>query len=983
MKRKVVITILLIAMIFMPKMVFATNTYDRLHFIKDASFGGDAIVIESNGHFGLIDTMNPGDSSEFKDIAPNWNDSVDNGTKVYNYVYGLMSSSSRKKLDFLILSHNHSDHIGGVSEIKDLIDDKTVVFYKEDIMPVNDVQDTGNESYHNHDYYLAAMQVLNNKNAVLVNTATASTLSNLCSDCFVDSIQKGTSSTPSYQTNLKDYLSFDFGDFSIDLYNLYTLSNHMENLNSIVTLVTHKTSNKRAMLMADQETARGDIDYEVAWLENGQPRENRIENPLGCGCTASDSNCKCALLGIENQIADIVGEVEILKAGHHGHGATYNLSSTGTSNSYYMLNKFRPENFIVTYVHGTDGTNIYPDGGAVGAILYMKQKYNTDSYYTSQSEGAVVVEFTTNNYVIKNFDSVGSETIVTMHPMGTYAPDGWYYMYNEIAHHFSEDFTRNLKMVYVYNNSLHINDWRFNTDKWYYFGNDGIAQEGLVKVGKYYYYFTTPDEIDSDNPIASMMTPGWKKIDGYWYYFRRFENDISTGAVGSAVTGLATINSQIYYFRTVTNDISTGPEASMIKGLSNINGDIYYFRNAKDEVSTGPEGSALKDGCITIGNTEYCFGSNGIMTNSTTYISIPTNAKCNSLTYTGNTQTLTKTADEGYIWSNNLKTDAGSYDVVATLESGYKWSDNSSYDKLITCSISKRQLPKPTMGNTIYTYTGNSITPTISDYDSNTMSLTGVSSTINAGNFSATVSIKDTNNNEWADGTNSSIIYNWVVNKANRNAPVVTSYIGTYDSNPHTITVSGEGTFEYSLDQVSWIMSKPRRTKVGVTTVYVRTQEEANYNASSIASGTIEIELVGTYIIEGYSVDSNDNTISGIIADTSLEQFTNNIILGTGYSAIVDYNLVDNTKLIYTGGITKVFYDESIVIEYTNIVSGDPSGDGLINSADLLRLRQHLLNINTLSGVYFTAGDVNYDNTINSADLLRTRQHLLGIQPIY
>ena len=67
---------------------------------------------------------------------------------------------------------------------------------------------------------------------------------------------------------------------------------------------------------------------------------------------------------------------------------------------------------------------------------------------------------------------------------------------------------------------------------------------------------------------------------------------------------------------------------------------------------------------------------------------------------------------------------------------------------------------------------------------------------------------------------------------------------------------------------------------------------------------------------------------------------------------------------------------------FTIVIYGDMSGDGVINSADLLKLRQHLLGTNKLVGAYLEASKVNGNDTVNSANLLKLRQHLLGTSTI-
>ena len=141
-------------------------------------------------------------------------------------------------------------------------------------------------------------------------------------------------------------------------------------------------------------------------------------------------------------------------------------------------------------------------------------------------------------------------------------------------------------------------------------------------------------------------------------------------------------------------------------------------------------------------------------------------------------------------------------------------------------------------------------------------------------------------------------------------------------------------------------------------------------------------EKISGIHIENYSVEQNNKFIKNVKSDTTVEQFRKNIITDGSYEVKIEYKTTNNKNYVYTGGKTKIYKNNELVYSYTNIVTGDISGDGFINSADLLRVRQHLLGTKKSENEYFVASDVNYDNEINSADLLRIRQHLLGIKDI-
>ena len=107
-----------------------------------------------------------------------------------------------------------------------------------------------------------------------------------------------------------------------------------------------------------------------------------------------------------------------------------------------------------------------------------------------------------------------------------------------------------------------------------------------------------------------------------------------------------------------------------------------------------------------------------------------------------------------------------------------------------------------------------------------------------------------------------------------------------------------------------------------------------------------------------------NNYVRGFNVGTSIDSLKNSDV----------YVTYSDTDIIKTGTVLN-FDDGS---SYTSVLLGDLSGDGKINSADILKIRLHLLNTNLLSGAYKEAADINGDGKINSADLLLIRQYLLG-----
>ena len=195
-----------------------------------------------------------------------------------------------------------------------------------------------------------------------------------------------------------------------------------------------------------------------------------------------------------------------------------------------------------------------------------------------------------------------------------------------------------------------------------------------------------------------------------------------------------------------------------------------------------------------------------------------------------------------------------------------------------------------------------------------------------------------------------------------------------------TLTYDKASTLKENTFTHSSLVFKSWNTKSdGSGTSYANKASVKNLAASGSVTLYAQWGEAIQYEIEEYDVDEDNKTIDMIPISTTVEDFKKNIELGENYTVVIDSKTVEDKQLLYTGGKTKIYKDGELYKEFTNIVRGDINGDGVINSADLFKVRQHLLSVITLSDAYFSASDINSDDIINSADLFKVRQHLLGI----
>ncbi len=195
---------------------------DRIHFLSTGS--SDAILLESNGSFALIDCAEDSDNPRgFEELEYDGYEQL-----VLEYLKANAADENRiVKLDFILGTHSHSDHIGGFDTI---IADSSVKIGKAYLKEYNESQinDFEVEKWDNKEVYEQMINALNSKNIPIISDI--------------------------------DDKPFSFGNFTVTFFN--TKDNNPEkvgeNDNSVGVLV--EKNGARIFLAGDINNVNGDED---------------------------------------------------------------------------------------------------------------------------------------------------------------------------------------------------------------------------------------------------------------------------------------------------------------------------------------------------------------------------------------------------------------------------------------------------------------------------------------------------------------------------------------------------------------------------------------------------------------------------------------------------------------------------------------------------------------------------------------------------
>ena len=561
------------------------NSGNRIHYINTKGGGGsDAIVLESNGHFALIDM---GEDYDFPDGSnPRYpirvGTSRQNELVLEDRLFRHLSHLGVKKFDFILGTHVHSDHIGAADEVL-----KRYPVGKLYLKKYTDERITSQWRLWDN--------LFNYDNAI--KTAK----------------EKG---VPLIQDIKKEDSRFKFGDMDIQLYNYkneYGPDGKLkrvydDNSNSLVAVVT--VAGKKIYLGGDLDNAEGAEDkigpeigkvdmmkwnhhYE-ATISNTLPFLDSLSPSMVVHTSSNDANLASTREYLKQK------NIQVVHASSQTKDATvFNISDKGftdvsdtfpniptVTEKWYKEDDFwkyrlSDDQMAIGWHRLDDGDYYFFNGKGqmqAGRWLHMKdsrEKLEGNWYYLNSNGKMQTQGWFRHDDAWYYISSTGDRLYDQLAPIG-----GQKYLFDKDGKMLTGlQVFQGQKMFFASNGALQANgaasSWQKLGSSWYYYNEDGIRTVGLKQINGTTYYF--------DN--NGVMKTGWSLIEGHWNYFT------SSGAMK---TGWLKDKDTWYYLN---------KEGIMQTGFQEIEGTRYYLNVS----------GAMRIGWKWLDNHYYYFASSGAM----------------------------------------------------------------------------------------------------------------------------------------------------------------------------------------------------------------------------------------------------------------------------------------------------------------------------------------------------------------------------------
>ena len=213
--------------------------------------------------------------------------------------------------------------------------------------------------------------------------------------------------------------------------------------------------------------------------------------------------------------------------------------------------------------------------------------------------------------------------------------------------------------------------------------------------------------------------------------------------------------------------------------------------------------------------------------------------------------------------------DVGSYTATFTPKNGYSWPDGTADTVNVTWKIMKGVVSVPSQSGTLI-YTGRMQSPSWNDYDSAKMAISGASSAIGAGSFTAKFTPKD--GYCWPDGTTTAKDVAWSIDKAPGSLTLSrTSMTIDYDTTASfTVARAGNGKIsatssntDVATVSVSGNTVTVTKKSVGTAIITVEVAEGTNHTAPENKTCTVMCKV-------GLQLAAQDTWYKGTAAKSTI-----------------------------------------------------------------------------------------------------------------